>query len=102
MKRNVDDYIFRESIENPFNPERSRWHIAITTLFPDRVTITNPNNTLAGRVRIDELIETAEVPLLRRDSEVVKIPAEIIDKIVEIVEVAEPTPQNLGANPFES
>jgi hypothetical protein len=100
MKHNIE-YLFYEKIDNPNDAKKSPWHVAVTSIFPNRVTVTNPNDTLAGRAKIDELLETTEIPLLGRKDEAIKIPADMIERIVEVVEVTIPEQSSLSANPFE-
>lgn len=92
---NQEKYLLREKIANPFNPVKSPWKVAINAVFPDRVTVTNPNNVLAGRANIDDLLQSAEVPLLGNREECVRLPQEIMDRIVEIVEVIAPENQEI-------
>ncbi len=95
-------YLFRAKIDNPRDAARSPWHVAITKMFPDRVTLTNPNDRLVGRAEIDELIETCAIPLVGRDGESVEISPDIVGRLVEIVEVPEIATYERVANPFET
>lgn len=99
---NERHYLYREAITNPHGPQKSPWHVVVTSVFPDRVAVTNPNNKLSGRAQINELLETAEIPLLGRKDDAITIPPEMIERIVEVVEVFAPDQRASGANPFEN
>lgn len=85
-----DKYIFRETIENPHDVRRSPWHVNVTSLFPDRVVVTDPNDQIIGRGDLDTVLDTAEVTLLCKEPPKLTLPAILVDRIVEVIEVASP------------
>lgn len=99
---NERHYLYREAITNPHGSQKSPWHVVVTSVFPNRVGVTNPNGKLSARADIDELIKSPEITLIRNSHETITLPPDVIGRLVEVIDFSPVSEPLAEVNPFET
>ena len=90
----------RFEITNPIDPQSCAWGILLDS---DIVRVVGPNNQFLGRVGVETLAETGEVPLTITQPPCLVVPTELVGQLVsKCVESQVVKVPPVSVNPFNN